>query len=483
MCPMVRILLVLSLLTSPIFVICTRGQTPDDRAEKQIDSLFTRYNSFTPGVAVAVVKDGRLLLQKGYGIANLEYTIPITARTVFHAASLSKQFTAFSIYLLEKEGKLSMEDDIRTYMPEVPDFGKTVRIKHLLAHTSGIRDQWAILTLAGWRMDDVITTEQILKQLSRQEELNFEPGSQYSYSNSGYTLLAEMVKRITGKSFAHFTRQMIFDPLGMTNTQFYDDVETIVKNRAYSYEMEKGDYKKKNLNYSTVGATSLLTTVEDLSKWALNFDKPVVGDAELIARFNQVATLANGRPALYAVIDGDSSYHAKGQFVRNYRGMTLYNHGGHDAGFRAYFVRFPDKGLSVITLSNDEHYEVLKSGLTISEFYLQNDLRKKQAMTPSTKANEPGKRPENSSGTLTDLAGRFYSVELNTDYVAVVKEGKLFLTHTRLSDIELTEIGTDKFSGRLEFPVVVDFIRNRKKAVTGLRISNFGATNVWFKKM
>jgi len=181
----VRISLILSLLTSPIFVIFSRGQTPNDRAEKQIDSLFARYNSFTPGVAVAVVKDGKLLLQKGYGIANLEYTIPITARTVFHAASLSKQFTAFSIYLLEKQGKLSLEDDIRAYIPEVPDFGKTVRIKHLLAHTSGIRDQWAILTIAGWRMDDVITTEQILSLLGRQKELNFEPGSQYSYSNSG----------------------------------------------------------------------------------------------------------------------------------------------------------------------------------------------------------------------------------------------------------------------------------------------------------
>lgn len=176
------------------------GQTTDNVVAHQIDKLFSGYNSTTPGVAVAVVKDGKTVFQKGYGAANLEYDIPVTTKTVFQIASVSKQFTAFSIYLLEKQGRISLEDDIRKYVPEVQDVGKVIRIKHLLAHTSGIKDQAALLTLAGWRMDDVMTTQHILRLISRQKELNFEPGSQYLYSNSGYTLLAEIVKRASGGS-------------------------------------------------------------------------------------------------------------------------------------------------------------------------------------------------------------------------------------------------------------------------------------------
>src|SRR5215203_143644 len=206
------------------------GQTNDADIDKQIDNLFSAYNQATPGVP----------------------------KTVFQIASVSKQFTAFSIYLLEKQGKISFEDDIRKYVPEVPDFGKTVRIKHLLAHTGGIRDQWSLLTLAGWRMDDIITTEQILKIISRQKELNFEPGSQYLYSNSGYTLLAEIAARVSGKTFAEYAKENIFAPLGMNDTQFYDDSNRVVKNRAGSYKKVNGAYQKMNLNHSTVGATGLL---------------------------------------------------------------------------------------------------------------------------------------------------------------------------------------------------------------------------------
>ncbi len=465
-----------------LVTIVLNAQKKVDGIEKQIDSLFSGYNSSTPGVAIAVVKDGRIILQKGYGTANLEYDIPITSKTVFHIASVSKQFTAFAIYLLEKQGKLSFDDDIRKYIPEVPALGKPIRIKHLLAHTSGIRDQWALLTLAGWRMDDVITTEHILKIISRQKELNFEPGTRFSYCNSGFTLLAEVVKRVTGKSFAQYTQEAIFEPLRMTNTQFYDDFEKIVKNRAYSYEMENGHYKKKNLNYSNAGATSLFTTTEDLCKWAMNFEHPVVGDDELLVRFNQPSTFNNGQPLLANIIDGDSVYQAKGQLIRHYRGENMYSHGGHDAGFRTYLARFPEKHLSIITLSNDEHYEILKNGLIISEFYLKNDLKKKNLVNNTTPAAGQQKPVENFNNDLKQLVGRFYSEELNTDYVASIKDGKLFLCHTRLSDIGLSETGKDKFSGRIEFPVEVEFIRNTNNEVTGFRISNFGAKNVWFKK-
>jgi CubicO group peptidase (beta-lactamase class C family) len=452
-------------------------------AEKQIDSLFAKYNQLTSGVAVAVVKDGKVVLSKGYGMANLEYDIPVTPRTVFYVASVSKQFTAFSIYLLEKRGKLSFEDDIRKYIPELPDYSKTIRIKHLLAHTSGIKDQLALLTLAGWRMDDVMTTEQILKILSRQKELNFETGSQYSYSNSGYTLLAEIVARITGKSFAQFTKEEIFQPLGMNNTLFYDDHEQIVKNTAYSYELKNGQYKKMNLNYSNVGPAGVFTTVEDLCNWTKNFEQPKVGDKEIIDRFNQSSTFDNGQRVLFSIVDGDSSFHSKGQFTRNYRGVGVYNHSGHLAGFRSFLMRMPDKHLSIITLSNDEHNEAFKNANSISEFYLKNELKSKPAVS-NTIVNKPSDSAyKSNSNQLQELEGRFYNEELNTDYNAKVTNGKLFLYHTRLRDVELAETGKDQFSGTIEFPIGIDFVRDNDSQITGLRISNFGAKNVLFKKM
>ena len=452
------------------------AQSQSENVERKIDSLFSEYNSETAGVAIAVVKDGAIVFEKGYGMANLEYAIPITPKTIFHIASVSKQFTAFSIYLLEKEGKISFEDNIRKYIPEVPNFGKPITIKHLLYHTSGLKDQWALLTLAGWRMDDVITTDQILKLVSQQKELNFPTGTQFKYSNTGYTLLAEIVKRVSGQSFAEFTEAKIFLPLGMTNTQFYDDHEKIVKNRAYSYGQENGFSKKRTLSYSNVGATSLFTTVEDLSKWTMNFEKPIVGDSELIKKFNELAKLDDEKPVILTVLDGETIYHAKGQFFRNYRGLTLFNHTGGDAGYRTYLARFPEKRFSVIVLSNDESFSSLKTGLDIAKFYLKDDLKKRITVKPQNIENNPIK-PFNSD--LTEFEGEYYNPELTTTYQLKVNGNKLIMSHRRLSDIELTQIGKDKFSGTNTFGFEMKILRTSQEVV-GFEISNFGAKNVKF---
>jgi len=243
---------------------------------------------------VAVVNNNEIVFKKGYGSANLEYEIPNSPSTVFHIASVSKQFTVFSILILEKEGKLSFEDDIRKYIPEVPDFGETITLKHLASHTSGLRDQWDLLSMAGWRPDDVISTEHILKIVSKQKELNFKPGEEFTYCNTGFTLLAEVVARVSGKTFAEFTEERIFKPLKMSSTLFYDDHEKIVKNRAYSYYTENEKYKKSVLNYANVGATSLFTTVEDLALWSMNFSSHVVGDKDIVNKMNALAYLNNG---------------------------------------------------------------------------------------------------------------------------------------------------------------------------------------------
>ncbi|MCD9186580.1 MAG: beta-lactamase family protein [Pyrinomonadaceae bacterium] len=455
------------------------GQTSDIATNKQIDAIFSKYNSKTSGVAVAVLKDGKVVFKKGYGTANLEYEIPISTKTIFNIASVSKQFTAFAIYLLEKHGKFSLEDDVRKFIPEIPDYGKTIKINHLLAHTSGVRDQAALMSVAGWRAGEAVTTEDILRVISRQKELNFEPGTRFLYSNSGYILLAEIVKRVSGQSFSEFTKKNIFKPLEMNDTQFNDDHERIIKNRAESYELENGIFKKKALNDSSVGASNLYTTVEDMAKWALNFESPKVGDAELIRRFNEPSLLNNGERVVWAANGDDIGYHAKGQIHWNYRGTKQISHGGHTAAFRSSFWRFPEQRVAVIVLSNDEHFEQVKNVTEIADLYLKNlkpDLN-------STSAPATNKTPESSNADLKNYEGRFYNDELETVYTAKIVEGKLILFHIRHGEIALNDAGNDKFTGRIGFPVEIEFIRNENGQVTGFKISNFGAKNVRFEKM
>lgn len=466
------------------YTFCVTGlfaQT-DYEIERKMDSLFSKYNTQTAGVAVGVVKNGQLIFKKGYGMANLEYSVPITSKTIFNVGSVSKQFTTFAIYLLEKQGKISLNDDVRKYIPELPIYDKTITIKHLCAHTSGLRDQWSILTLAGWRMDDVITNEQVLKIVTNQKELNFTPGAQYKYSNTGFSLLAEIVKRVSGKSFNDFTQENIFKPLGMQNTLIYDDNEKIVKERAYCYGSDNGVYSKRNLNSSSAGPTNVFTTVEDLSKWTANFESPIVGDADFIKHFNQISHLDNGDPVILAVSDGETIYHAKGQFLRNYKGIDVYNHTGSDAGFKAYLGRFQEEKLSIILLSNDEGFVSYKTGMDIAEFYLADKFKKRQKIA----VTEPKKEAKSEfpfNINLKEFEGRFQNDNLFSLFTVKVINGKLTMMHNRLSDVVLTEMEKDKFKGTITFSAEIKFERNKKGKISGLSITNFGASNVLFKKL
>jgi CubicO group peptidase (beta-lactamase class C family) len=338
---------------------------------EKIDQLFAPwYNENTPGAAVAVVRDGEVIFKKGYGEANLEYHIPITPSTVFHMASVSKQFTAYAIAVLVQQGKLSLDDDIRKYIPEVPDFGETITISHLVHHTSGLRDQWNLLAAAGWRLDDVITRKQIMRLVKNQKELNFTPGEEHLYCNTGYTLMAEIVARVSGKSFPQWTKENIFEPLKMKYTQFYDDHEKIVENRAYSYSYyEDGSYKKSVLSYANVGATSLFTTAEDLSKWAMNFDDPVICNQELIDQMEERGVLNSGDTIAYAF----------GQGVGRYKGLKIISHSGGDAGYRTNLGRFPDQKFSVIIMSNLSSFNPSGMGLKIADLYLKDLLQTEES--------------------------------------------------------------------------------------------------------
>ena len=469
--------------------VYTVAQT-NDEAGKKIDALFASYTAHTPGAAVAIVKDGKVIFKKGYGMADLDHDIPITPQTVFNIASVSKQFTAFAIYLLESESRIALEDDVRKYISELPDYGTTIKIKHLLGHTSGLRDQAAMTSLAGWRSSDVMTTEQIIKLIARQRNLNFTPGSMFNYSNTGYTLLAEIVYRVTGKTFAAYAEEKIFRPLGMTSTQVYDNYEKIVKNKAESYERNNTLYFHKPLNASNAGPSNVLTTVEDLSKWVMNFEKPVVGNNQLIKAFNEVSYLDNGKKVVLRISNGDTIFHAKGQNVSNYKGIKTFSHGGHTAGFRTYMGRFPDQHFAIIALSNDEHNENLSARWQIADFYLRDYLKEKKMTgagpqnTSSGKATTDATATISYSGNMKDLEGEYYSDELSTSYNFEVRGDKLIMRHLRLSDLELNQVGENKFSGSgpETFLFEMEFSRN-ETTVTGFLVSNFGIKNLQFTKV
>jgi len=312
--------------------------------ESQVDAVFAEYaRPGSPGAAVGIYKSGQLVLAKGYGTADLESGAPLTPRTRFHMASVSKQFTGFAIALLARDGKLELDADVHRYLPYLPDFGHPITVRQLLQHTSGLRDQWILFQLGGKDMRDVLRQEQAVSMVKRQRRLNFVPGTQYSYSNTGYTLLAEIVRAVSGMTLREFTTERIFTPLGMHDTFFYDDVREIVPGRANSYEQVKnGPWMRSLLNYQTVGATGLLTTIEDLARWAGNFSKHRGGDAKLIDLITRSGTLN----------DGTSIHYGFGLSDVPQDGRKAISHGGSDASFATLLVIYPEYDVAIAVLAN-----------------------------------------------------------------------------------------------------------------------------------
>ena len=311
----------------------------------RIDAIFAPWAaSDAPGCAVAAMEGGDIVFASGYGAANLEYGIPITPASVFHVASVSKQFTALAVAMLADEGRLSWDDDVRRHVPELPDYGVPITLRHLAQHTSGVRDQWSLLQMAGWRWGgDVITQGDVLDLLTRQAALHFRPGTEHLYSNSGYTLLAVAVERVSGQSLRAFTDERIFGPLSMTRTTFRDDHTLLVRDRAYAYEADgAGGYRLNIPDFAIVGASSLFTTVEDLARWNRNFRTGEVGGRDAVRQIQETTTLANGAQVSYAY----------GLVHGTHRGRRTVGHGGTDAGYRSEFLRFPEEDLAVAVLCN-----------------------------------------------------------------------------------------------------------------------------------
>jgi CubicO group peptidase (beta-lactamase class C family) len=403
-------------------------------ADPRIDALFASWDKpESPGAAVAVVRNGEIVYARGYGQANLEYGVPITPASVFHIASISKHFTTFAINLLAQDGKLSLDDDIRMHLPEAPDLGRAVTIRQMIHHTSGLRDQWELLAMAGWRLDDVITREHILKKFVNQRELNFEPGAEYLYSNMGYTLLAEIVARVSGQSFRQFTHERIFAPLGMTRTHFHDDHQEIVPNRAYSYAPRAGGgFRNAPLNYANVGATSLFTTVEDLAKWDRNFYTAQVGGAAVLEQMLERGVLNDGStiPYAHALVWGE------------YRGLPTVGHGGADAGYRTAFLRFPEQQLSVVVFSNLSSFNPSRLAQQVAEVYLESEM---QPVVELRRAEPPSRRVRMATAELERLVG-VYANPLNDQLRRLeLRDGRLVLALG--TGYELAPVARNRFVG------------------------------------
>lgn len=428
---------------------------------------------------VSIVQKDKVIYSKGFGSAQLEYGIPINEKTVFHIASDSKRFTALAILLLEKQGLLKLSNDIRQYFPQLHDFGHKITIKNLLQHTSGLRDQWQLLGMAGVRMEDVITQAHILNLLFKQKELNFKPSEEFTYCNSGYTLLAEIVSKVSGQTFEAFTQQHIFRPLKMRNTHFHANHKQIVPNRAYSYgKTAQGHFEKEILNFSNVGATSLFTTTEDMQKWLMDVmsDRPKVARKQLLATMQKKATLPSGDPLIYGM----------GEMTFMYKGMKLVGHGGNDAGFNSFIGYFPDQEIGVIALSNSKNVSagnlVLKAvDVYIKDQQIQSKVVKENTQQATTSTPKSFITP--SQNVLSQQTGVYETVWGNV--FVKLKKGQLYFKNVgKEAKFQLFKALTKTQYFNQEEQLVMKFSHFKNKRyhqlkITGPNNTNFSARRIF----
>ena len=447
---------------------------------RAVDDLFRPWHSpDSPGAAVLVIDGRRIVHASGYGMANLEHGIAIRPDTVFDIASVSKQFAAMSIALLEADGRLALDDDVRRYVPELADFGDRITIRHLVHHTSGIRDWPNSLAMGGWSYEDVVSFNQILRMAYHQRELNFRPGAAYSYSNTGYNLLAEIVTRVSGVPFARFCDERIFRPLGMRKTHFHADHSAVVANRASSYRPgPDGRFRNAISNLTALGSSSLFTTIEDLAKWIDNLHaaSPVVGSAAIISRLHERGRLNSGETVAYAF----------GHVIGEYRGLRVVNHTGSWAGYRSVLERFPDERFGVVILANTTDMNPSALARQVADIYLDDRLGPR-AEAPAASGDQPatsvdGRPWQPSPADLEAYVGEYRSSELMTDYVLDVRGGQLVAEHFRLGEIRLRPVEPDRFQaatlGEVRFRrdatgAVIGFTANTDR-VRGLRFERRG---------
>lgn len=445
-------------------------QAQDATLTAKVDAIFANYDKAgSPGCALGVIKDGKLIYARGYGLANLEHNIPNSPKLVYDIGSTSKQFTAASILLLQQQGKLALDDDVRKFIPELPAYQKPVTIRHLVHHTSGLRDYLVLFSLAGVSFDDTTTEDDALKLIVKQKELNFAPGDEWLYSNSGYFLLSIIVKRASGKSLAEFAQENIFKPLGMKNTIYLDNHKRIVPLRATGYAPGKiGDFafRTEMSHFEQTGDGAVYTSIEDLLLWDQNFYEPKVGGAEFLKRMHEVGQLNSGEKLDYAA----------GLFVDEHKGLRKVSHGGAWAGYRSDLVRFPDQKLSVACLCNLGTANPSQLALQVAEIYLADQIKPVAAQPPTNKDAAAKAITTLTEEQLKDKVGLYLSRTSGELRRITLRDGKLRIDSFTPGSFELAPTGINNFfnlsSPNIE--VVFDLANPRKKRLT-LKRANAGA--------
>ena len=430
----------------------TQGESQSDK----VDKVFAQWNKpDSPGCGLAVIKDGQILYKRGYGMANLEHNIPMSPASIMDTGSVSKQFTAMAIALLAEQGKLSLDDDIRKYLPEIPKYESTITIRHLTHHTSGIRDYLTLMAIAGMRDDDYYVDGEVLNLLARQKELNFKPGSEFLYSNSGYFLLSQIVKRASGKTLREYADENMFKPLGMTRTKFYDDHNEIVKNRAASYVPRKGGgFQIAATTLDMVGDGNVFTCVEDLFLWDQNFyhNKLGKGGQALIDQVLTTGTLNNGEKIDYAF----------GLVIGEYRGLRIVEHGGAFIGYRAMTLRFPDQRFAVYIQCNLGTMNPSNLARRVADIYLADQLNPEVARTGSAET----KFIELKEEELRSKIGAFRNPVNGAIWKLYVKDRSLFADLPNNNSIRFGAISANEFrSIGTPAPITLRFEDGRKSTM------------------
>jgi len=398
----------------------------------KIDSLFLEWNRPNhPGGTIGIMQNGKIAFSKAYGLASMEYLVPNTTGTIFNTASVSKQFTAMGIVVLHQQGKLSVDDDIRIYLPELPDFGETITIRHMLHHTSGLRSLHAMLELAGWRGDDSRTNEDLNRFMLNQRDLNFKPGDEYAYCNTGYMLMVNIIEKVTGEKFPAWMKYTVFEPLGMTNTYVEDNYSRIVANNATSYyQVEDNMFDRAVEYWGYVGSGNMHSTTDDLLRWLKNFQDPQEGWDAQFAMMQTVDPLNNGEENNYAF----------GVVIENFNGHGSVGHGGSIGGFRANIITYPDEELSIAILTNFSSAPSGQKLNAISKILLGESLEEEPV-----EVRDPVKTIKLSNKTLAAYEGSFRHDKENIARKIYLKNDTLRYYRSASSESPIVPVGKDEF--------------------------------------
>lgn len=437
------------------------------------------YNANEPGAAVAVMQHGKVIFKSSIGLANMEHSIPISSQVPFDLASCSKQFTGFAIAMLIDKGMISLEDDVRKYLPGLPDLGQKITVEHLIYHTSGLRNWDAMSNAMGFHPEDVMTTDMIYKMICNTAELNFTPNQQFKYNNTGYNLLALIVEKVSGQPFAEWMNDNIFVPLRMKNSYIRNNDNKIIPHKVSSYKKSGSGFSANPDNVAAMGSSSVYASTDDLTAWLGNFESGKAGGRNVLKLLTRKTRLNKGDTL---------GFYAFGNGFGSYKGVPKIEHLGLISGFRTAISRYPAQDLAVIFLSNDNNDATYNRAWTIAGVFLQNvkDSRIQPAKFPDLQKSLAATMPFKVAQYPADIKeyeGIYYADEINSHYKLISKEGVLTAISYRFDEISLQWKAADSFNSNFQtFTRTFEFVRDENKQVSSFKLTG-GDKEIVFRKL